>query len=431
MAGFDNLLSYFLQVAMLAAAGLLLPRLLRLRSPRTVHGYLQSVLVLCLLLPLVQPWKEVAQTAAGVSFRTVIQGRASAAPVPHVDWTVVALAVLAVGVILRFCWLAVGLWRLRSYRRRAHPIEELPQGVTGLQADLKVSPQFFVSDDISGPVTFGLFRPVVLVPKAFLTMDTESRNALACHELWHVRRRDWAHTVAEEVVRSLFWFHPPLAWLIDRIRVTREQIVDGLVAGRTGSRRLYVQALLSMASLPVRADLLAPSFVRKHHLKERVALLLKESSMSKRRLTITLAAAGLGTVIAVILAVWYFPLLRPAAPQEPAHSANQDVAAPNASTPQERVYRVSEGASAPKLLHKIEPTYTQDARNRKMQGTVVLRIEVSPKGEAENIQVLRSLDPGLDANAIAALKQWKFQAGTKDNKPVRVAATVEINFRIS
>jgi len=411
MAGFDNLLSYSLQVAVLAAAGLLLPRVLRLRSPRTVHGYLQSVLVLCLLLPLVQPWKEVAQTAAGVSFRTVIQGRASAAPVQHIDLTV-ALAVLAAGVILRLCWLAVGLWRLRLYRRRAHPINDLPQGVTGLQADLKVSPQFFVSDDINGPVTFGLFRPVVLVPKAFLTMDTESRNALACHELWHVRRRDWAHTVAEEAVRSLFWFHPPLAWLIDRIRVTREQIVDGLVAGRTGSRRLYVQALLSMASLPVRADLLAPSFVRKHHLKERVALLLKESSMSKRRLTITLAVAGLGTMIAVILAVWYFPLLRTVAPQE-------------------RVYRVSEGASAPKLIHKIEPTYTQEARNRKMQGTVVLRIEVSPKGEAENIQVLRSLDPGLDANAIAALKQWRFQPGTKDNKPVRVAATVEINFRIS
>ncbi len=427
MAGFDNLLSYSLQVAVLAAAGLLLPRVLRLRSPGTVHDYLQSVLVLCLVLPLVQPWKEVAQTAAGVSLRTVIQDRASAAPAPHLDWTAAALAILAAGVILRFCWLAVGLWRLRLYRRRAHLLQDLPQGVTGLQADLKVSPQFFVSDDISGPVTFGLFRPVVLVPKAFLTMDAESRNALACHELWHVRRRDWVHTVAEEAVRSLFWFHPPLAWLIDRIRVTREQIVDGLVAGRTGSRRLYVQALLSMASLPVRADLLAPSFVRKHHLKERVALLLKESSMSKRRLTITLAVAGLGTVIAVILAVWYFPLFRPSTPQEVVDRVKGG--APTSTLP-ERVYRVSEGASAPKLLHKVEPEYTQEARDGKKQGTVVLKIEVSPKGEAENIQVVRSLDPGLDANAIAALKQWKFQPGTKDNKPVRVAATVEINFRL-
>ena len=411
MAGFDNLISYSLQLAVLAAAGLLLPLVLRMRAPRTVHGYLQAVLAICLLLPLVQPWREMARPATDVYTLTVAAGGAAAATVPGFVRPAAILGVLAAGVVLRLLWLAVGLWRLRLYRRRARPIEDLPPGILGMQARLGVSPRFFSSAEIGGPVTFGLFRPVVLVPETFLTMDAESMEAVACHELLHVRRRDWAFTFAEEAVQSLFWFHPPLLWLIERIRATREQIVDGLVVGWTGARRHYIQALLSMASTPARADLLAPSFARKHHLKERVALLLRESSMSKRRLAVTLAAIGLGTVLCVALAVSYFPLSRPA------------------SSP-DRVYRVKEGVVAPKLIRKLEPEYTQQARDSKLQGTVVLSTEVSKAGEAENIKVVESLDAGLDANAIAALKQWKFQPGTKDGRPVRVAATVEVNFRL-
>jgi TonB family protein len=410
MAEFDNVISYSLQLAVLAAAGLAMPFLLRLRAPRTVHGYLQAVLALCLLLPLVQPWREMTRSPSDVYTLTATAGGATAVTVPGFLRPTAILAILAAGVVLRLLWLAAGLWRLRMYRRRSRPIEDLPAGILQMQARLRVDPRFYGSAEVIGPVTFGLFRPVVLVPENFLTMDAESREAVACHELLHVRRRDWAFTLAEEIIRSLFWFHPPLLWLIERIRATREQIVDGLVVRWTGARRHYVQALLSMASVPARADLLAPSFARKHHLKERVALLLKESSMSKGRLTLTLAVIGLGTVSSLALAVSSFPLSRPAAA--------------------DRVYRINEGVVGPKLLSKTEPEYTQQARDSKVQGTVVLYAEVSKTGAVENIKVVKGLDSGLDANAIAALKQWKFEPGTKDGKRVRVAATIEINFRL-
>jgi TonB family protein len=94
------------------------------------------------------------------------------------------------------------------------------------------------------------------------------------------------------------------------------------------------------------------------------------------------------------------------------------------------VFRVGGGVTAPSLLHKIEPEYSEEARKAKYQGTVLLYIEVDGNGKATNIKVARSLGLGLDEKAIEAVKQWKFKPGYKDGKPVTVAATIEVNFRL-
>jgi periplasmic protein TonB len=94
------------------------------------------------------------------------------------------------------------------------------------------------------------------------------------------------------------------------------------------------------------------------------------------------------------------------------------------------VFRVGGGVSAPRLTYKVEPEYSEEARKAKYQGTVVLAVEVWPDGGAHNIRVLRSLGLGLDEKAIQAVEKWKFVPGHKDGKPVRVAATIEVNFRL-
>jgi TonB family protein len=94
------------------------------------------------------------------------------------------------------------------------------------------------------------------------------------------------------------------------------------------------------------------------------------------------------------------------------------------------VYRVGGGVTAPIVLSKKDPEYSEEARKAKYQGTVLLSIEVSPSGIASNIKVQRSLGLGLDEKAIEAVKQWKFKPGYKDGKPVTVAATIEVNFRL-
>src|SRR6185369_10221813 len=94
------------------------------------------------------------------------------------------------------------------------------------------------------------------------------------------------------------------------------------------------------------------------------------------------------------------------------------------------VFRVGGGVSAPALLFKKEPEYSEEARKAKYQGTVLLYIEVDPSGKATNMKVVRSLGLGLDEKAMEAVKQWKFKPGYKDGKAVTVAATIEVNFRL-
>ena len=94
------------------------------------------------------------------------------------------------------------------------------------------------------------------------------------------------------------------------------------------------------------------------------------------------------------------------------------------------VFRVGGGVTAPSLLYKVEPEYSEEARKAKYQGTVLLYVEVDPSGHATNIQVARSLGLGLDEKAIEAVKKWKFAPGKKDGRPVTVAATIEVNFRL-
>ncbi len=94
------------------------------------------------------------------------------------------------------------------------------------------------------------------------------------------------------------------------------------------------------------------------------------------------------------------------------------------------VYTIGGGVTAPSLVFKVEPEYSEEARKAKFQGTVVLYCEVTENGICRNVKVLRALGLGLDEKAIEAVRKWKFRPGVKNGKPVTVAATIEVNFRL-
>jgi TonB family protein len=92
--------------------------------------------------------------------------------------------------------------------------------------------------------------------------------------------------------------------------------------------------------------------------------------------------------------------------------------------------RVGGGVSAPQLIQKVEPQYTEEARAAKYQGTVVLYVEVGADGVARNMKVVRGLGLGLDEKAIEAVSTWQFKPGMRNGLPVTVQATIEVNFRL-
>ena len=93
--------------------------------------------------------------------------------------------------------------------------------------------------------------------------------------------------------------------------------------------------------------------------------------------------------------------------------------------------RVGPGVTPPRLLRKVEPEFTPEARAGHIQGTVVLQLVVNEKGRAVDISVISPLGFGLDEQAQAAVATWEFAPGMKGGAPVKILATVEVNFRFA
>jgi periplasmic protein TonB len=98
----------------------------------------------------------------------------------------------------------------------------------------------------------------------------------------------------------------------------------------------------------------------------------------------------------------------------------------------EPVYKLgTKGVTAPKVLKQIHPGYTKEARRAGIHGTVALSVVVGTNGKASDVRVLKSLDPGLDKNAVKAVQQWRFAPGTLRGKAVRVWCKIDFAFNLS
>jgi TonB family protein len=388
----SNLIAWCVQVAIVAAAGASLPFLFRLTASRARLWYWHVVLLACLALPIVQPWAKPAPARSDVTFTTG-QFRV-ASPLtparPSISWPTVALAALSAGIAFRLLWLGVGLLRLRRYRDTAIPLQPSDDHFTDLRRSIAPEAEILVSDRVTSPVTFGVWNAVVLLPDRFRDLGLEERRSIVCHELIHVQRRDWAVAIAEELVRSIVWFHPAVWWLLGRIQLTREQVVDEAVIQHTGDRNHYLDALLAIASLRLTADLApAPLFLKKRHLRQRVESIVSGVTMTKRNLLFPLAAALATLPVVIGVAAWQFPLR--AAPQEVVDDSGVEVQ-----------------PGAAKILHRTSIAFPEEARAKHLSGTVVTTVTVDDKGEVIGAQAVSGPDE-LRKPVVQSILNWHFE----------------------
>ncbi len=94
------------------------------------------------------------------------------------------------------------------------------------------------------------------------------------------------------------------------------------------------------------------------------------------------------------------------------------------------VYSIGGEVTAPHVIYKIDPEYTEEARKANYSGTMVLYVEVDKDGHSQNVRVLKGIGLGLDEKAIEAVNKWRFEPGLKDGKPVVVRAQIEVSFRL-
>lgn len=336
-------------------------------------------------------------------------------------------------------------------------------------------------------MTFGIRRPVIILPSSFIEMSEDCREAILLHELMHIPRRDWLCIVVEETVRSLFWFHPAIWWLLGRIHLSREQLVDYEVVRLAGNRQPYLDSLLEFARAQARPRALpAPLFLKERHLVYRVAPLLKEVSMSRSRVMVSLAGVSILLIATVCFATPWFPLTGPglalrvqagnskfqaptadpirifgnaqldgvkAAPVIPEQKAlvpvSRTESAAAAPLPTEATSPAPEPAPIPaarapgrepisvggnvqesKLIYKVEPVYPEQAKNARITGTVVLTVTANEDGLVFDVKVV-SGHPLLTDAAVSAVKQWRYSTTLLNGMPVPVVFKVTCIFNMA
>jgi TonB family protein len=91
---------------------------------------------------------------------------------------------------------------------------------------------------------------------------------------------------------------------------------------------------------------------------------------------------------------------------------------------------VPNAVTRPEIISRTQPQYTEAARKSGVEGTVILESILDEEGCVMSLKVLKSLDPGMDASAMEAVRHWVFQPAMYQGKPVKVYYSLTINFAI-
>lgn len=240
-----------------------LSTLLRSRSAAARHAVWAMALVCLPALPLVAAQR----------------GPSIALDAPWVFW------IWAVGALTALTPLLLGLLRL-SWLRRGAQLDE-----TGR----------LYSAALSSPVTWGLFRPVVLLPESARSWAPELLDAAMAHERAHIQRRDWAVHILAWTVSALFWFNP-LVWLArHKLAQEAEHAADDAVLSQGVRATDYASLLVSLASCKPPAVALG---IGDSQVALRVMAVLEPRPRSPRRWPVWVLALLLSALVLPALGAW-------------------------------------------------------------------------------------------------------------------------------
>lgn len=158
----------------------------------------------------------------------------------------------ASGVLCIVLKLIAGLLRLRSLSAssRSLPEEHWMRPLGQLAGSFRIARAVRLRQCVhpaAMPLTWGIFRPQILLPAGAADWSEEQRLVVLAHELAHISRNDWLLQMFAELTRALYWFHP-LAWLAtEQLRQESERACDDAVLSSGIRASTYAQQLLLLA----------------------------------------------------------------------------------------------------------------------------------------------------------------------------------------
>jgi TonB family protein len=438
------ILSYLLnslwQIPLLFAAGLVAARALRPIGTAAEHRVWVSVLLLQSLLPACSmlPWEWLRTLFAwsgeahrpGQAQVSVVMGSGTGLGAVHLPpglLTAIAISYCAVSayVAARFVW----RWRGLAVLRR----EAVELVLTGNAAVVwkQCSTRFGIdavsvatSSRISGPVTMGLSRKLVLLPASMASgLSDADLNTVIAHEFAHMHRNDFVKNLVYELLSLPASYHP-VFWLTrERIMESREMVCDQMAAGIAG-RNEYARSLLRLASLLVKGmSIRTPHAIGIFDANtfERRLMKLTEKQPEVRRLrrlagVAACAVLGLGICASALALSMHVN----------AASAVNDSHRPSPQGP----INVSAEVMAAQVLTKVTPEYPVEAKKAKIQGAVVLSAIIGKDGLVEQLAAV-SGPKELQQSSLDAVRQWTYKPFLLNGEPVEVKTTINVIYSLA
>jgi beta-lactamase regulating signal transducer with metallopeptidase domain len=233
------------------------------------------------------------------------------------SWASYLLVAWGVGVTLLLVRLAVGLWRVRSIRARCAETDPatLDPAIAGIvrTPSSRRQVRLCVSNELTVPAALGLFRPAIVFPADLLPqLSSHEVEMIVRHEMAHLSRWDDWTNLAQKIVKAVFFFHPAVWWIENRLTLEREMACDDIVLAQTDSPRAYASSLISFAEKlhSARGLALAQALVsRMHQMSLRVTQILDTRRPRHQRSWKPVLGASAGLLAVILGAAPYMPRL--------------------------------------------------------------------------------------------------------------------------
>jgi TonB family protein len=226
---------------------------------------------------------KIISVTAPIEF-SVAPAESSASIPPILYAYVFVMVVLAGGMAVTIARFLRQCLQLRTIRNRCsfQPITKL-QHISRSNIGLALSVRrpvmvAFLQQDVV-PVTFGLRRPVILLPES-LKSQPDKMNLALRHELTHIRQHDFFSHLLVVVTQAMFWFHPLVHKLRRELVEYREMRCDYMVLSeKSVSRKEYATLLLELIPMPnIDKDLSVNMAQESSNLKKRITMITRQST---------------------------------------------------------------------------------------------------------------------------------------------------------
>ena len=287
-------------------------------------------------------------------------------------------------------------------------------------------------NDPSGPFSF--FRWIFMNPAA---VKEDEINEILTHEMAHVKQHHSVDVLLAEMVSICCWMNP-FAWILKReVRLNLEFLADRKVMEAGFVTKSYQYHLLGLAYNHKYG--LSNNF-NFSHLKQRIIMMNKKKSNAAGHIKYALfVLPAFALLVAGNISCSQDASQTEDAKEEVVAPVSPEAKeAPADSTAKEEVFMVAEQmpefpGGMKEMLKFLQENvkYPENAMKNNVQGRVIVQFVVEKDGTPTEFNVVRAVDPDLDAEALRVLKTMpKWKPGMQKGEVVRVKYTVPVTFRL-